>query len=239
MKFSVLACILIFTLLSFAEEGKLCTVYNPCAQERQETGENVYETPYSTRRHGFYMDVSLTAAYSSFYGKFNYGKFNSVEKEYSGIGPATSFKFGFSPAPFAALYGNIDFEPTFDGTYKENGIKSSTVWGHKRTNKSSRFLAGPGATLFPIIDPESPFDGFFIGGSVGLVLSGAAEEFDEISLGLRLETGKLWRVSTNTMLGIVLHASVDDAIVDDAIEDHLENDLTIYSIGIGFKIARK
>lgn len=231
MKSTVLACILIFALLSFAEEGKSCTVYNPCAQESQETEENVYETPYSTRRHGFYMDVSLTAAYSSFYGKFNYGKFNSVEKEYSGIGPATSFKFGFSPAPFAALYGNIDFEPTFDGTYKENGIKYPTAG---RINRSARFLIGPGATLFPIIDPESPFDGFFIGGSVGLVLSGAAEEFGEISLGLRLETGKLWRVSTNTMLGIVLHASFDDAI-----EDHLEDDLKIYSIGIGFKIARK
>lgn len=229
MKFSVFACILIFAQLSFAEEGKLCTVYNPCAQESQETEENVYETPLSMQRHGFYIDVSLTAAYSSFYGKFN-----SVEKEYSGIGPATSFKFGFSPAPFAALYGNIDFEPTVNGTYKENGIKSSTAWGYKRTNKSSRFLVGPGATIFPIIDPESPFDGLFIGGSVGLVLSGAAEEFGEIGLGLRVETGKLWRVSTNTMLGIVLHASFDDAI-----EDHLEDDLKIYSIGVGFKIARK
>lgn len=235
MKSKILAAILLFASLSFAQynEGN-DTVQNSDTTEYatqddfQKTSNSTIYSPKSNTdqksnpsyhaRKGFHFSVNSGVAYT--YVRDTHHGINRIEdKNFSAVVNCDEFRFGYSIANMVTFYLALG-AGVGTGTFKDKDIVDSKSGSIKENNDNSyRYLVAIGSDFYPIQDRESPFYGLFLGLEFGFVLdivNVSEHSFDKIyknkkttsdfgNLFLRFEAGKDWWFSRRWSIGIAVN----------------------------------
>ncbi len=203
----------------------LCVTGFACAQSVPAAEKNV-----SREHRGFYNSASFGFAYNFFdnsredfddyerdrkrhdidYYEFNGFSFSHVELKFGYafgnlLALHTVFNFGFYMGPLD------DYDRSYLVTCYENMACIDVRKDEDEDDPSSsdgfsfRTYFGFGATLYPIQNKNSPFNGLFVGGSMGYTLFaayGSGANTGNGGIGFQLEFGKEWWMNNHFSMGV-------------------------------------
>lgn len=208
----------------------------------------------SKKRSSFFFDATLGFQYSYYETEVSRDYWESDNSYTSrsileSNGPLISFKFGSCIREFIAPHGTVELSfGTGDFEYKKKENGKTTVKFSQYNVDFVKFFLGVGFTIFPFTDSTSAMYGSFISSSIGYGLGEVDSHYyyydfddDFVSIGFRVELGKVWKMSDRWNFGVSTAFSLDAPITSDDDDDYNSDDdeRNIYSVWVGFKITRK
>ncbi|OWV07273.1 MULTISPECIES: hypothetical protein [unclassified Fibrobacter] len=244
-----------------ASSPSKCSVYSPCANTAESntaSGQPVAQVQTAPARSAFFLDLTLGIMWNSYSRETVYRSYASyyddyynrdqMEREYSGLGPILGLKIGGNIRGWAAPHFVMEFGRSYGETEEEYYDSDENEYRKAKTS-AFRFFIGGGVTCFLSNDPQSASSGVFLGLDFGFVLSAAQKHIswddvedvggiDDVAVGIKFETGYVWRMADHFNIGFTWSLSIDDA-VDDNDSDYRREESSMYTVGFALTIMRK